>query len=151
MKLPLFQQIVELNHSFDEPIAGQAELGPIPFFQRDTPIVSFSTISRRLSSTTANGPIGSSATSTRGSRIETTSTSRFEIRNRGESGRDCLHESSSFPIGIGLTKDRYDESSCSGERSPRSKGFGQLEPTAKEPRSGIRRSPSTSRKGELRP
>jgi hypothetical protein len=34
MKLQLFQQIVELNHSFDELIAGLAKLETIPFFQR---------------------------------------------------------------------------------------------------------------------
>jgi hypothetical protein len=35
MKLQLFQQITELNHSFDELIAGLAKLESIPFFQRD--------------------------------------------------------------------------------------------------------------------
>jgi hypothetical protein len=35
MKLQLFQQIVELNHSFDELIAGLAKLESIPFFQRE--------------------------------------------------------------------------------------------------------------------
>jgi hypothetical protein len=35
MKLQLFQQIVELNHSFDELIAGLAKLETIPFFQRE--------------------------------------------------------------------------------------------------------------------
>lgn len=34
MKLQLFRQIVELNHSFDELIAGLAKLESIPFFQR---------------------------------------------------------------------------------------------------------------------
>jgi hypothetical protein len=35
MKLHLFQQITELNHSFDELIAGLAKLESIPFFQRE--------------------------------------------------------------------------------------------------------------------
>ena len=35
MKLQLFQQIVGLNHSFDELIAGLAKLESIPFFQRE--------------------------------------------------------------------------------------------------------------------
>jgi hypothetical protein len=35
MKLDLFQQITELNHSFDELIAGLAKLESIPFFQRE--------------------------------------------------------------------------------------------------------------------
>lgn len=35
MKLRLFQQITELNHSFNELIAGLAKLESIPFFQRD--------------------------------------------------------------------------------------------------------------------
>jgi hypothetical protein len=35
MKLQLFQQIVELNHSFDKLIAGLAKLESIPFFQRE--------------------------------------------------------------------------------------------------------------------
>ena len=35
MKLQLFQQIVELNHSFDELIVGLAKLESVPFFQRD--------------------------------------------------------------------------------------------------------------------
>jgi hypothetical protein len=35
MKLQLFRQIVELNHSFDELIAGLAKLESIPFFQRE--------------------------------------------------------------------------------------------------------------------
>jgi hypothetical protein len=35
MKLQLFQQIVELNQSFDRLIAGLAKLESVPFFQRD--------------------------------------------------------------------------------------------------------------------
>ncbi len=35
MKLHLFQQITELNHSFDELIAGLAKLESIPFFRRE--------------------------------------------------------------------------------------------------------------------
>ena len=35
MKLQLFQQIVELNHSFDQLMAGLAKLESVPFFQRD--------------------------------------------------------------------------------------------------------------------
>jgi hypothetical protein len=35
MKLDLFQQITELNHSFDELLAGLAKLESIPFFQRE--------------------------------------------------------------------------------------------------------------------
>jgi hypothetical protein len=35
MKLHLFQQMTELNHSFDELIAGLAKLESIPFFQRE--------------------------------------------------------------------------------------------------------------------
>jgi hypothetical protein len=35
MKLGLFQQIVELNHSFEELVAGLAKLESIPFFQRE--------------------------------------------------------------------------------------------------------------------
>ena len=35
MKLQLFQQIVELNHSFDELIVGLTKLETIPFFQRE--------------------------------------------------------------------------------------------------------------------
>jgi hypothetical protein len=35
MKLHLFQQITELNHSFDDLIAGLAKLESVPFFQRD--------------------------------------------------------------------------------------------------------------------
>jgi len=35
MKLHLFQQITELNHLFDELIAGLAKLESIPFFQRE--------------------------------------------------------------------------------------------------------------------
>jgi len=35
MKLQLFQQIVELNQSFDQLIAGLAKLESVPFFQRD--------------------------------------------------------------------------------------------------------------------
>jgi hypothetical protein len=35
MKLHLFRQITELNHSFDELIAGLAKLESIPFFQRE--------------------------------------------------------------------------------------------------------------------
>src|SRR5580692_7477623 len=35
MKLHLFQQITELNRSFDELIAGLAKLESIPFFQRE--------------------------------------------------------------------------------------------------------------------
>jgi hypothetical protein len=35
MKLQLFQQITELNHSFDEVIARLAKLESIPFFQRE--------------------------------------------------------------------------------------------------------------------
>jgi hypothetical protein len=35
MRLQLFQQIVELNHSFDELIASLAKLESVPFFQRD--------------------------------------------------------------------------------------------------------------------
>ncbi|MGA2418749.1 MAG: hypothetical protein ABSG69_01590 [Candidatus Acidiferrum sp.] len=35
MKLYLFQQLTELNHSFDELIAGLAKLESIPFFQRE--------------------------------------------------------------------------------------------------------------------
>lgn len=35
MKLHLFQQITELNHSFDELIAGLAKLESIPYFQRE--------------------------------------------------------------------------------------------------------------------
>jgi len=35
MKLHLFQQITELNHSFDQLIAGLAKLESIPFFQRE--------------------------------------------------------------------------------------------------------------------
>lgn len=35
MKLHLFHQIVELNHSFDELIAGLAKLESIPLFQRE--------------------------------------------------------------------------------------------------------------------
>ena len=35
MKLHLFQQITELNHSFDELITGLAKLESIPFFQRE--------------------------------------------------------------------------------------------------------------------
>ncbi len=35
MKLHLFQQITELNHSFDDLIAGLAKLESIPFFQRE--------------------------------------------------------------------------------------------------------------------
>ncbi len=34
MKLHVFQQITQLNHSFDEPIADLAKLGSIPFFER---------------------------------------------------------------------------------------------------------------------
>jgi hypothetical protein len=35
MKLPLFQQMVELNRSFDEVEAGLQRLEGVPFFQRD--------------------------------------------------------------------------------------------------------------------
>ena len=35
MKLHLFQQMTELNHSFDELIAGLAKLESVPFFQRE--------------------------------------------------------------------------------------------------------------------
>src|SRR5262249_24569231 len=35
MKLQLFQLMTELNHSFDELIAGLAKLESIPFFQRE--------------------------------------------------------------------------------------------------------------------
>ncbi len=35
MKLGLFQQIVELNQSFDQLIAGLTKLESVPFFQRD--------------------------------------------------------------------------------------------------------------------
>ena len=35
MKLHLFQQITELNHSFEELIVGLAKLESIPFFQRE--------------------------------------------------------------------------------------------------------------------
>jgi hypothetical protein len=35
MKLHLFRQITELNHSFDELIAGLAKMESIPFFQRE--------------------------------------------------------------------------------------------------------------------
>lgn len=35
MKLHLFQQIVELNHSFDRLMVGLAELESVPFFQRE--------------------------------------------------------------------------------------------------------------------
>ena len=35
MKLQLFRQIVELNHTFDQLITGLAKLGSVPFFQRD--------------------------------------------------------------------------------------------------------------------
>jgi hypothetical protein len=35
MKLHLFQEITELNHSFDDLIAGLAKLESIPFFQRE--------------------------------------------------------------------------------------------------------------------
>jgi hypothetical protein len=35
MKLGLFQQILELNRSFDELIAGLTQLESVPFFQRD--------------------------------------------------------------------------------------------------------------------
>jgi hypothetical protein len=35
MKLRLFQQIVDLNHSFEELVAGLVKLESIPFFQRD--------------------------------------------------------------------------------------------------------------------
>ena len=35
MKLALFQQIVELNQSFDHLIAGLTKLESVPFFQRD--------------------------------------------------------------------------------------------------------------------
>jgi len=35
MKLQLFQEIVELNQSFDRLIAGLAKLESVPFFQRD--------------------------------------------------------------------------------------------------------------------
>jgi hypothetical protein len=35
MKLHLFQRLTELNHSFDELIAGLAKLESIPFFQRE--------------------------------------------------------------------------------------------------------------------
>src|SRR5579862_8499380 len=118
MKLHFFEQIVELNHSFDEIIAGLAKLESIPFFQRemirharsDVEIArvyanrGFSTTLRRSSRGTPNGPIGSSVISTKSSRTETTFTSKSGVRNRGGSGKDCPQESSSFPIGIGLTK-----------------------------------------------
>jgi hypothetical protein len=35
MKLPLFQQMVDLNRSFDEVAAGLQRLQSVPFFQRD--------------------------------------------------------------------------------------------------------------------
>jgi hypothetical protein len=35
MRLRLFQQIVDLNHSFEELVAGLVKLESIPFFQRD--------------------------------------------------------------------------------------------------------------------
>ena len=35
MKLPLFQEMVELNRSFDEVVAGLQRLQAVPFFQRD--------------------------------------------------------------------------------------------------------------------
>jgi hypothetical protein len=35
MKLPLFQQMVELNRSFDQIAAGLQRLQAVPFFQRD--------------------------------------------------------------------------------------------------------------------
>ena len=35
MKLQLFQQIVELDHSFEQLLAGLAKLESVPFFQRD--------------------------------------------------------------------------------------------------------------------
>ena len=35
MKLPLFQQMVELNHSFDEVAAGLQRLQNVPFFERE--------------------------------------------------------------------------------------------------------------------
>jgi hypothetical protein len=35
MKLHLFHQMTELNHSFDELVAGLAKLESIPFFQRE--------------------------------------------------------------------------------------------------------------------
>ena len=35
MRLHLFQQIIELNHSFDELLVGLAKIESVPFFQRD--------------------------------------------------------------------------------------------------------------------
>ena len=35
MKLPLFQEMVELNRSFDDVAAGLQRLQSVPFFQRD--------------------------------------------------------------------------------------------------------------------
>src|ERR1700739_4646699 len=94
-----------------------------------TPTANFSTTSRRSSKTTPNGPIGSSATLRKSSRTETTSISKSGIRNKGGSGKDCPHESSSFPIGIGLTKTVMTRSTRSGERSLCPRVIGRLEPS----------------------
>jgi hypothetical protein len=56
MKLPLFQQMVELNRSFDEVTAGLLGLESVPFFQREL-------IRHALSPSMRSSRIGTTSTS----------------------------------------------------------------------------------------
>jgi|HubBroStandDraft_6_1064221.scaffolds.fasta_scaffold221829_3 hypothetical protein len=113
MKLHLFQQITELNHSFDELIAGLAKLESVPFFQceliqharSDVEIArvyanrEFFDNFEKIVEDDVDGLTVFDANSVNGSRTRTTSTSKSNPQRSVGSARDFLHVLSSFPIG----------------------------------------------------
>jgi hypothetical protein len=100
VKLHLFQQITELNRSFDQVAEGLQRLQQVPFFQSElirhalsdveiaacTPTESFSITSRRLSRMTPDGLTVFNANSVKGSRTGTISTSTSSEERRKRKG-----------------------------------------------------------------
>lgn len=118
MKLPLFQQMVELNLSFDQVAAGLQRLQTVPFFQRD--LIRHALSDVEIARVYANREFFDNFEKiveddpkwayrfqrkfNESGRIETTSTSKLEPQKSDGSSKDSRRGSLSCPIGICPTR-----------------------------------------------
>ena len=165
MKLGLFQQIVELNQSFDRLIVGLQKLESVPFFQRD--LIQHARSDVEIARVYANREFFDNFEAI----VENDAKWAYkfqrdfslmlkdpddiylEVRDSEErrKRKGLPPRVVILPDWDWSDEDRYDEKHSQPRKKSVLKRHRPARTTAKEPRSGVRRSPSTPRKGEFRP
>ena len=165
MKLHLFQQITELNHSFDELISSLAKLESIPFFQRE--LIRHARSGVEIARVYVNREFFDNFEKV----VEDDAKWAYRFQrdfDKRLKDRDDLYlevrdseqrrKRKGLPPRVVMLpdcdwsdEDRYDEKLSQRRKKSALKRHRPARTTAKESRSGVRRSLSTPRKGELRP